>query len=135
VVNWLLDTNTISYAFRNEGAVASRLLSIPRTAVGIPAPVLYEARAGILRLADGARRDRLRAALDRLVQSVEVVAFERQAAETAAAIRARLESLGAPIGPIDLQIAAIAKVRGSTLVTRNLREFARIEGLLVEDWY
>jgi hypothetical protein len=39
-----------------------------------------------------------------------------------------------PIGPNDLQIAAIARANGLTLVTHNVAEFGRVPGLLVEDW-
>ena len=56
MVIYLLDTNTISYAFRCEGGVAARLLEKSPPQIAIPSPVLYEARAGILRLAGGARR-------------------------------------------------------------------------------
>ena len=41
---------------------------------------------------------------------------------------------GTPIGPYDLQIAAIALVNDLTLVTHNVREVVRVEGLRVEDW-
>ena len=43
-------------------------------------------------------------------------------------------NVGTPIGPYDLQIAAIALVLGLTLVTHNVREFSRVPGLLIEDW-
>jgi tRNA(fMet)-specific endonuclease VapC len=49
-------------------------------------------------------------------------------------IRADLERQGAPIGPNDLWIAAIAKAHDLVLVSRNQREFARIAGLRLEDW-
>ena len=135
MVIYLLDTNTISYAFRGEGGVAARLLEKSPPQIAIPAPVLYEARAGILRLAGGARRDSLTAALDRLVAAVAIAPFDAQAVEAAAAIRTRLDAAGTPIGPIDTQIAAIAASTGATLVTRNVREFSRIAGLSLESWY
>ena len=124
MVIYLLDTNTISYAFRGEGGVAARLLEKSPPQIAIPAPVLYEARAGILRLAGGARRDSLTAALDRLVAAVAIASFDAQAAEAAPAIRTRLDAAGTPIGPIDTQIAAIAASTGATLVTRSLRDFS-----------
>ena len=135
MVIYLLDTNTISCAFRGEGGVAARLLEKSPPQIAIPAPVLYEARAGILRLAGGARRDSLTAALDRLVAAVAIAPFDAQAAEAAAAIRTRLDAAGTPIGPIDTQIAAIAASTSATLVTRNGREFSRIAGLSLENWY
>ncbi len=39
-----------------------------------------------------------------------------------------------PIGPNDLVNAATVLARDGTLVTRNTREFERVEGLRVEDW-
>jgi tRNA(fMet)-specific endonuclease VapC len=38
------------------------------------------------------------------------------------------------VGPRDLLIAATALANAMTVVTHNVREFERIEGLLVEDW-
>jgi tRNA(fMet)-specific endonuclease VapC len=47
---------------------------------------------------------------------------------------AALEAAGTPIGPYDMQIAAIALVHNLIVVTHNVREFGRIEGLQIEDW-
>ena len=60
--------------------------------------------------------------------------FDGRAAEVFGRERARLESLGTPIGPFDLQIGAIAIVNGLTVVTHNIREFSRLNGITVEDW-
>ncbi len=49
-------------------------------------------------------------------------------------IRAHLSRQGMPIGPYDLQIAAIARANEFTLVTHNTREFSRVPGLILEDW-
>lgn len=54
--------------------------------------------------------------------------FDDKAAECYAEVRSKLESLGKPIGPYDLQIAAIALANNLILVTHNIREFSRIEG-------
>ena len=60
--------------------------------------------------------------------------FDDFTAITFGAIRGQLETQGTPIGPCDLQIVAIALVNDLTLVTHNVREFVRVEGLRVEDW-
>lgn len=60
--------------------------------------------------------------------------FDDLAAERYADIRHTLEKAGNIIGPQDILIAAICLSRGCTLVTSNTREFARIPGLLIEDW-
>jgi tRNA(fMet)-specific endonuclease VapC len=60
--------------------------------------------------------------------------FDDLAADMYGRIRAQLEQAGTPIGPLDMQIAAIALAHGLTLVTNNTREFSRVSGLLLEDW-
>jgi tRNA(fMet)-specific endonuclease VapC len=49
-------------------------------------------------------------------------------------LRAELENRGVPIGAYDLMIAAHALSLGVTLVTNNAREFARVEGLRLDNW-
>ena len=51
-----------------------------------------------------------------------------------ARIRAALERTGTPIGNLDLLIASHAVSEGSTLVTNNVRHFAKVPGLKVEEW-
>lgn len=60
--------------------------------------------------------------------------FDNNAALLFGKIRAELQRHGTPIGPYDLQIAAIALANDLTLVTHNTREFSRIDGLRLVDW-
>jgi tRNA(fMet)-specific endonuclease VapC len=60
--------------------------------------------------------------------------FNGEAARAFGEIRADLTRKGTPIGPYDLQIAAIALVNRLTLVTHNTREFSHIASLNLEDW-
>jgi tRNA(fMet)-specific endonuclease VapC len=62
------------------------------------------------------------------------IPFDDAAAMVYGTIRANLAKAGTPIGPNDLQIAAIALANELTLVTHNTREFSRIQGLKLEDW-
>lgn len=134
-MKYLLDTNSLSYLFRGEGRIAEHLRALMPSDVGIPAPVLYESRHGILRLSSGARKTTLQTALDRAIDTMDVVPFDAAAAEAAARIRAQLEQVGTGIGPIDILIAGIALATTSTLVTRNVREFSCVDGLTVDNWY
>ena len=65
---------------------------------------------------------------------IEILPLTDQDARTAGMIRASLEKSKQPIGPYDTLIAGQALARGLTLVTSNVAEFSRVEGLRWEDW-
>jgi len=73
----------------------------------------------------------------RVASLIELFALEPWTAGDAvraAALRAQLKNQGTPIGPVDVLIAGQALERGWTLVTSNVREFERVEGLQIENW-
>jgi tRNA(fMet)-specific endonuclease VapC len=72
--------------------------------------------------------------LERLFQVYASLSFDDRAAKTYGDIRAKLATLGSPIGPNDLLIASIALVNRATLITHNTKEFGRVPGLKMEDW-
>ena len=69
-----------------------------------------------------------------LLHGVHVLDFDRAAAERYGALRARLERAGLRLADPDLRIAAIVTAHDATLVTGNVRHFARVPGLAVENW-
>ena len=69
-----------------------------------------------------------------LLADIEILQFDTGAAEGYGEIRAELERKGTPIGPLDMMIAGHAKSLGYTVVTNNIKEFARIDGLRLENW-
>ncbi len=73
--------------------------------------------------------------LAQLLEWVRVTPLGMEEVRHAARIRATLEKRGEPIGPIDVLIAGTALAQTAVLVTRNVREFGRVPGLQVEDWY
>jgi tRNA(fMet)-specific endonuclease VapC len=129
---FVLDTNTLVYFFRGEGEVARRLLSSAPAEIAIPTVVVYELETGIAKSKDAAKR---RGQLDQLLQVVAVLPFGIEEARAAAVLRARLEHEGTPIGPMDALIAGTALAHRGVLVTRNVREFGRVPGLAVQNWY
>ena len=129
---FVLDTNTLVYFFRGEGEVARRLLSTAPADIAVPTVVVYELETGIAKSKDAAKR---RGQLDQLLQVVMVLPFGIEEAKAAAVLRARLEQDGTPIGPMDTLIAGTALAHHGVLVTRNVREFGRVPGLTVQDWY
>ena len=82
----------------------------------------------------GSREPRLKA-LDAFLWPLVLLPFDAAAATVAAKLRAELEAKGTPIGPHDLLIAATVLANGATLVTRNVGEFGRVEGLALENWH
>jgi tRNA(fMet)-specific endonuclease VapC len=81
-----------------------------------------------------ARREDNLKLLQQLFSTFVSLPFDSNAARICGEIRAILATAGTPIGPYDLQIAAIALTRGLTLVTHNTSEFVRVPGLTTEDW-
>jgi tRNA(fMet)-specific endonuclease VapC len=76
----------------------------------------------------------IRAKVDSVLMPYICLPFDLTAAEVFAQIRHHLEAQGTPIGPYDMQIAAIARATGCTLVKHNTSEFARVPGMILEDW-
>jgi tRNA(fMet)-specific endonuclease VapC len=131
-VTHLLDTNAcIRYLNGRAPLLRSRLQAHSPNDIAVCSIVKAEMSAGALRSTDPDRTlARQRAFLSRLVS----LPFDDAAAEAYALIKADLFAAGTPIGPFDMQIAAIALANGLTLVTHNMREFGRVNGLKLEDW-
>ena len=66
---------------------------------------------------------------------IQVLPFTENEAEITAKVRATLEKAGTPIGPLDMMIAGTALANKAILVTHNVKEFTRVEGFNVEDWF
>ncbi|HEX8127285.1 MAG TPA: type II toxin-antitoxin system VapC family toxin [Allosphingosinicella sp.] len=128
-MRYLLDTNILIHSMARDGAGLRRRIRIHDGEVALSAVVLHELYFGAFR--SDARRDQL----DRIERlSMEMLSFDRDDARAAGLIRADLKRKGTPIGPYDLLIAGQARARGLTVVTRNVGEFQRVEGLAVEAW-
>ena len=73
-------------------------------------------------------------ALIQFLAIIDVLPFDDEAAEVYGTVCADLQKKGTPIGPLDTLIAAHAKSEDLILVTNNLREFERVQGLRLENW-
>ncbi len=129
---YLLDTNTLIYFFKGMGRVTENLFKVAPSEVGLSAIVLHELETGIAKSKDATKR---RAQLDCFINAAVFLPFGRAEAAAAARIRSELERAGTPIGPLDTLIAATALANGATLITHNQREFSRVTGLMLEDWF
>ena len=72
--------------------------------------------------------------LQKLFAPLHSFEFDDKATAHYAEIRADLAAQGNLIGANDLMIAAIARANQATLITHNMGEFERVQGLLIEDW-
>ena len=129
---FVLDSNCLIYYFKRQGRVVESFLRTPPREIAIPTVALYELETGI---AKSRFPERNRAQLDEVVSWITVLPFGLPEAKASARIRANLETKGKPIGPIDILIAGTAMSHGAILVTHNTREFERVEGLSLVDWY
>lgn len=129
---YILDTNTLIYFFKGMGNVPSRFLSTSPKEIAIPAIVIYELAYGIAKSTSPKKRQ---AQLNEICSLVRVLPFGDKEALSSAAIRAKLEKKGTPIGPYDILIAGTALEHQGILVTNNLKEFSRVPKLKTENWY
>ncbi len=129
---YLLDTNTLIYFFKQQGQVATHLRNVAASQIAIPSVVLFELEYGVLR---STRSDLQRKGIDAALRVYGVLNLDEKAARSAAWIKYTLEAVGTPIGHFDQLIAGTALAHDLTLVTRNTREFLRVPGLRVENWY
>jgi tRNA(fMet)-specific endonuclease VapC len=133
-VNYLLDTNAVIALLKNHPpGVRSQLRRVVSegASIAVSSIVLYELWYGV------ARSERRRENTERLrvflSGNIDIVAFEEDDAVAAGDLRAALETVGTPIVPYDLLIAAQAQRSRATLVTANVSEFARVRDLVWQD--
>jgi tRNA(fMet)-specific endonuclease VapC len=128
----MLDTNTLIYFFKGMGEVGENLFTYSPQDIFIPSIVIYELQVGIAKSNNPKKREKQ---LSTLLQQINIIEFGEQEAKASALIRASLEKKGIPIGPMDILIAGSAKAHNLTLVTHNTKEFIRVEGLMIKDWF
>ena len=131
---WMLDTNILVYFMNGKPGfekIARRMSGRSPGDVRSSAITLAELRVGI---ENGEFRAENKAALDGLLEFLQIDDFPAAAAGDFGEIKTALLSRGKPIGPYDLLIAAHASHLGAVLVTNNEREFRRVPGLGVQNW-
>jgi tRNA(fMet)-specific endonuclease VapC len=129
-MKYLLDANAVIAMLKGEPSMLERLRAHLPSDFGLPSIVAHE-------LFYGAYKSQRSAANLARIEALqfEVVPFDAEDAQHAGEIRAQLAAVGTPIGPYDVLIAGQARARNLILVTHNVREFARVVQLTVEDWH
>ena len=130
-MRYMLDTNICIYAIKNRPtSVLAALRANESAGIGISSVSVAELCFGAEK--SGSRRNM--EALQHFLEPLEIADFDTAAAQAYGRLRHSLERNGTPIGPLDIQIASHALALGVSLVTNNIREFARVPGLRLENW-
>ena len=132
---YLLDTNVCIVLINGTSELARKRFSKTVGSgeqVWVPSVAVFELWYGVVKSAQtDANARRLKLFLD---GQVRVLEFAGEDARHAAEIRNALERIGRPIGTYDVLIAGQALSRNLMLVTANTKEFARVKGLVWQDW-
>ncbi|MBK8815125.1 MAG: type II toxin-antitoxin system VapC family toxin [Methylococcaceae bacterium] len=131
-MRYLLDTNICIYLIKKHPPeVLERFQQIQIKQLHISTITLFELYYGIEKNKSHQRNS---AALENFIAPLTIVDFTVESAKKAALIRHQLQIQGTPIGAYDIQIAAIALSENMTLLTNNIREFERVQGLKLDNW-
>ncbi|MBN9317105.1 MAG: type II toxin-antitoxin system VapC family toxin [Devosia sp.] len=128
-MSFLLDTSAMIAFLRGHASVVRQARNVGPGSIAISSIVLHELYFGAYK---GNRTDADLRVIGQL--RFAIVEFDAADALRAGEIRALLQRQGTSIGPLDTLIAGQALARDLTLVTRNTREFERVDGLRVESW-
>ncbi len=131
MLKYMLDTNILIYAMKNRPQHLRQRFNQHAGQMCISSISLGELIFG----AELSQQvDRNLADIERMIAQLEVIPFGISEASHFGRIRAELYRTGQPIGPYDMMIAGHARATGMILVTNNQREFARVPGLMLENW-
>lgn len=130
-MNYLLDTNVCIAVMRGYPKVLGKFSALSPDDCAVSMVTVFELFAGVCRCKFPEKeREKVLAFL----QPLHLLPFDWDSALKTAEIRFQLEQLGQKIGPYDLQLSGQALALDLTFVTHNTREFARVDGLRMEDW-
>ena len=131
-MRYMLDTNICIYAIKNQPTqVLQRLRSHVSEGISISSVTLAELEHGVCK---SAYPERNAAALLQFLIILQILPFDAVAAREYGNICAALQKKGTPIGTMDMLISAHARAEKLILVTNNVREFARVPDLPIENW-
>ena len=131
-MTYMLDTNICIYAMKNKPEqVLQRLKKELNSGVCISSMTLAELEYGMKHSSNPIKNEQ---ALLRFLVPLSVLPFGTTAASEYGEILTYLQSIGTPIGSLDMLIAAHARSEDMILVTNNVREFERVPDLDVENW-
>jgi tRNA(fMet)-specific endonuclease VapC len=136
-MKYILDTNVLSEAVKTEpDRHVMAMLEKHQAEIATASPVWHELQYGCLRLPVSRKREIIESFLEDVIrQNIIILPYDERSAKWHARERARLAAEGQMPPYVDGQIAAIAKVNGLALVTRNTADFKIFTDLEVQNWH
>lgn len=132
MLKYMLDTNTCIYTIKNKPEVVRQTFVAHDGQMCVSTitqmELIYGAEKSLFPTKNLENVEGFLARLD-------VKYFDSAAAAHAGQIRAELAKEGNPIGPYDQMIAGHVRSLSLIVVTNNVREFSRVPGIRVENWF
>lgn len=126
----MLDTDISSYIIRRRPEALVEHFERHADAICVSVITAAELRFGV----EKSKSAKLADLVENYLERLSILDWTNAVTPHYARIRAALEQLGKPIGNADLMIAAHAASEGATVVTNNVRQFANVPGLKVQEW-
>jgi tRNA(fMet)-specific endonuclease VapC len=131
MLKFMLDTNIVIYVIKRRPVELLDVFNRHAGQMCISSITLAELLHGVEK---GSMPDQNLHNVEDFISRIEVLEYGSKAAAHYGEIRTDLERKGLTIGVNDLHIAGHARSEGLTLVTNNLREFERVNGLRTTNW-
>jgi len=131
MLKYLLDTNIVIYVIKRRPIEVLGLFNEHAGRMAMSAITLSELYHGAEKSAKVSQNLEV---IEEFSSLIDVLPYTVKASAHYGSIRSVLERVGQPIGVNDLHIAAHARSEGLVVVTNNVSEFARVPGLMVENW-
>ncbi|OBX08769.1 plasmid maintenance protein [Gallibacterium salpingitidis] len=131
MLKYMLDTNIAIFIIKNKPEHLLPIFNENQAMICISSITLMELIYGAEKSAKVAQN---LSVIESFCSRLTVLDYDEGAAYHSGQIRAELAKIGQPIGPYDAMIAGHARSLGLTVVTNNVKEFAKVNGLRVIDW-
>ncbi|WP_130537673.1 type II toxin-antitoxin system tRNA(fMet)-specific endonuclease VapC [Thiomicrorhabdus indica] len=131
MIKYLLDTNICIYVIKRRPIEVLQKFNDAAGHMAISSITLAELLHGVEKSQHVARNLK---AVEDFCSRLDVIDYDDKAAAHYGEIRADLENKGKTIGVNDLHIAGHARSLGAILVSNNLKEFERVDGLRFQNW-
>lgn len=132
MLKYMLDTNIVIYTIKNKPQAVRNAFISHHGQMCISTVTLMELTYGAEK---STKPEHNLAEIEGLAARLEVLNYDKAGAMHTGQLRAELAKKGTPIGPYDQMIAGHARSLGLIVVTNNEKEFNRVAGLRVENWF